>query len=99
MFDHRAVSAALDQLKLVILSVLAEEAYDGWCMNLHGLSSRTEMPREVIRGLATELRKDGCIQHQNGLWREDGTSAGSGYFITKAGRLELARLSQEGTQT
>ncbi|WP_417627042.1 hypothetical protein [Pararhodobacter aggregans] len=76
-------------LRRAILAALAEAADAEMCLNLFGLSSRTGLPRETLRGIVTDLRAEDLAAHHKGLWSEDGTPAGAGYSITDNGREQL----------
>lgn len=60
-------------------------AHDGWCLNLNGLQKRTGISREILRGIITDLRSEGLVEHCIGLWFEDGEPAGAGYRLTEKG--------------
>jgi hypothetical protein len=72
-------------LRAAVLRALTEVPEPGWCLNLSGLSLRTGLSRELLRGLVADLRHEGLVEHQRGLWSEDGTPAGAGYALTPAG--------------
>lgn len=82
---HITFDEALKTLRNGVLGALAEADRDDCCLNLRGLSSRTGLPRETLRGLVADLRADGLASYQRGLWSYDGLPGGSGYGITPAG--------------
>lgn len=49
----------------------------------------TGFPRPVVRRICRHLARIGLAEYSRGLWSEDGTPAGAGYGITKAGRAAL----------
>lgn len=73
-------AGALETLRRQILQALSD-AEEGMCLSLHGLSSRTGLPRETLRGIIADMRADGLVSYHKGLWREDGTPGGAGYAI------------------
>jgi hypothetical protein len=83
---------ALTVLRRGILEALSDASDWDLCLNLYGLSSRLGLPRETIRGLVADMRSDGLVRYERGLWTEDGQPAGAGYSITEAGIALLATL-------
>lgn len=79
----------IDALRRTIMAALSEAADAEMCLNLFGLSSRTGLPRETLRGIMADLRAEGLATHHKGLWSEDGAPAGAGYSITDPGREQL----------
>lgn len=86
----------LDALRHLILDALTTVAEEGYCLNLYGLEARTDLPRETLRGIVADMRKDGLVSYHKGLWAEDGMPAGAGYAITAAGRAALVQPAKEG---
>ncbi len=77
---------ALQILRQMILNALYD-AEEGMCLSLHGLSSRTGLPRETLRGIIADMRADGLVTYHKGLWRDDGTPGGAGYAMAKGNRF------------
>jgi DNA-binding IscR family transcriptional regulator len=82
-------TAAAATLRAAVLRALTEVSEPGWCLNLSGLAVRTGLSRDLLRGLVADLRREGLVEHQRGLWFEDGTPAGAGYSLTAAGYAAL----------
>mgnify|MGYP001159284694 CR=1 FL=1 len=83
---------AMTVLRRAILAALDEVSVPGWYLGLRGLSSRTDLPRETLRGLIADMRAAGWISHHIGLWTEDGGPGGAVYAITDAGRAALRTM-------
>jgi|GEM_PF-2710184 len=69
-----------------------------YALNFRGLSNRTGLNRQIIRGTCRSLAERGLARFRNGLFSEDEfMTAGSGYSITEAG-LEIVRKLDEMTR-
>lgn len=90
--DEITLQKAAQALRVAILKALEEADRQEMCLNLFGLQTRTGLPRETLRGIAADLRAEGLAAHKKGLWSDDGTPAGAGYCITKAGKEALRAI-------
>jgi len=87
-------SDALAVLRRSIMDALNQVHEPGWCRNLHGLSEMTGLPRETLRGLIADMRADGLVEYEKGLWSEDGLPAGAGYCLSDVGRKCLSVIAE-----
>ena len=93
------LTAALDVMRVAILTALCDVPHPGWCMGLRGLGVRAMgLPDEVIRAIVRDLRACGLAEYHKGLWTEDGMPGGAGYAITPLGRAVLAEIEKGHTE-
>lgn len=93
--EKMAGSLKLSPLEKRVLTILADEGYEGFCYwGFAGLIANTQLDRKQVRRACRSLARKGYARFGRGLWTKDGEPAGSGYCATKAGADALAELTQ-----
>ncbi|WP_068305340.1 hypothetical protein [Pararhodobacter sp. CCB-MM2] len=83
---QRDINATIDGLKLRVLRAVPR---NDWYCSLARLTHKTEIPREICRGIIAELRAEGLVTYRKGLMNEDGDLGGTGYTLTKKGEAKI----------
>jgi hypothetical protein len=77
---------AVDALKADVLEYMNDVLSPDFCSGIRPIAKFLGISREMTRATLLELRDEGLVTYERGLFTEDGEVAGSGYGITMAGR-------------
>lgn len=72
-----------------VLAALAETGED-WCLPFYPICRETKLDRKIVRISCRRLARNGLAKYHKGLWTDEGTPAGAGYAITRAGAAAIA---------
>lgn len=81
------------------LSEREQQALTAWvgidedfgCLPFKSVADLSGLDIRHVRRTVRALARKGLTKYAQGLWTEDGEPAGSGYFITDAGRAQLPK--------
>lgn len=72
--------------RAVLRELMVDDWHDEiWCVYTRSICTGTGLIRPQVSRALKALRRYGFVEHQRGLFNDDGEVAGSGYRVTEAG--------------